>query len=155
MHITRHLEGCTSQGTAKNAQKQHLEGCTSQGTPKDAHHKAPRRVHKTQHHEGCVQRDISKDARTKASRRMHTEREPEGCATRSPGKNNPESIYTSRINAKPTFERKKKSYNESRPDQHKYSATLHPGRARLKVSQLIETLALFTSCSMGIFTDKF
>jgi hypothetical protein len=86
---------------------------------------------------------------------MHQERKPEGCATRSPGKSNPESIYTSRSNAKLTFERKKKSYNESRPDQHKYSATLHPGRARLKASQLIETLALFTSCSMGIFTNKF
>jgi len=135
--------------------KQHLEGCTSQGTSKDAHHKAPRRVHKTQHLEGCIQRVISKDARTKASRRMHTEREPEGCATRSPGKNNPESIYTSRSNTKLTCERKKKGYNESRPDQHKYYATLHPGRARLKASQLIETLALFTSCIMGIFTNKF
>jgi len=116
----------------------HLEGCKKHNTSKDA-----------------FKRVISKDARPKASRRMHIERKPEGCATRSPGKNNPDSIYTSRSNAKLTFERKKKSYNESRPDQHKYSATLHPGRARLKASQLIETLALFTSCSMGIFTNKF
>ena len=87
---------------------------------------------------------------------MHTERKPEGCAIRSPGKGNRENTYTSRSNAKFTFERKKKrGYNESRPDQHKYSATLHPGRARLKASQLIDTLALFASCSMGIFTNKF
>jgi hypothetical protein len=87
---------------------------------------------------------------------MHTEGEPEGYAIRSPGKGNPESTYTSRSNAKLTFERKeKKDYNESRPDQHKYSATLHLGRARLKASQLTDTLALFASCSMGIFTNKF
>jgi len=92
------LEGCTSQGTSKDAHHKAPRRMHKNSTSKDAHHKAPRRVHKTQHLEGCVQRDISKDARTKASRRMHTEREPEGCATRSPGKNNPESIYTSRIN---------------------------------------------------------
>ena len=86
---------------------------------------------------------------------MHTEREPKGYATRSPGKGNPESTYTSRSNTKLTFERKKKDYNESRPDQNKYSATLHLGRARLKASQLINTLALLVSCSMGIFTNKF
>ena len=52
-HTTRHLEGCTTQGTKKDAQKKHLEGCTPQGTSKDAHqntskdthHKAPRRMH--------------------------------------------------------------------------------------------------------------
>jgi len=96
-------------------------------------------VHITRHLEGCkkhntskdaFKRVISKDARPKASRRMHIERKPEGCATRSPGKGNPESTYTSRSNAK-------------------YFATLHPGRARLKASQLINTLALFASCSMG------
>jgi len=109
-----------------------------------------------QHLEGCIQRVISKDARTKASRRMHTERKPEGCAIRSPGKGNRENTYTSRSNAKFTFERKKKrGYNESRLDLHKYYVTLHPGRARLKASQLISTLALFASCSMGIFTNKF
>ena len=147
MHITRHLEGCTKHSTSK-----------------DAHNKAPRRMHTPkhpevythiQHLEGCIQRVISKDARTKASRRMHTERKPEGCAIRSLGKGNRENTYTSRSNAKLTFERKKKDYNESRPDQNKYSATLHPGRARLKASQLIDTLALFASCSMGIFTNKF
>ena len=145
--------------------KRHLEGCTKHNTSKDAHNKAPRRMHKSKHPEvctrvkhleGCIQRVISKDARTKESRRMHTERKPEGCAIRSPGKGNHENTYTSRSNAKFTFERKKKrGYNESRPDLHKYSATLHPGRARLKASQLIETLALFMSCSMGIFTNKF
>ena len=148
MHITRHLEGCTK----------HI-------TSKDAHNKAPRRMHTPkhpevythiQHLEGCIQRVISKDARTKASRRMHTEREPEGCAIRSPGKGNRENTYTSRSIAKVTFGRKRKrGYNESRPDQHKYSATLHPGRARLKASQLIDTLELFASYSMGILTNKF
>ena len=131
MHQKQHLEGCTSQDTSNGAQntsprrmhsKGHLEGCTKRSTSKDAHHKAPRRVHKTHHLEGCIQRVISKDARTKASRRMHTERKPEGCAIRSPGKGNHENTYTSRSNAKFTFERKKKrGYNESRLDQHKYS----------------------------------
>jgi len=141
-----------------------LGGCTKYSTSKDAHNKAPRWMHTSkhpevythvQHLEGCIQKVISKDARTKASRRMHTERELKRYATRSPGKGNPESTYTSRSNTKLTFERKKKDYNESRPDQNKYSATLHPGRARLKASQLIDTLALFASCSMGIFTNKF
>ena len=142
-----------------------LGGCTKHSISKDAHNKAPRRMHTpkhpevythVQHLEGCIQRVISKDARTKASRRMHIERKPEGCAIRSPGKGNRENTYTSRSNAKFTFERKKKrGYNESRSDQHKYSATLHPGRAWLKASQLIDTLVLFASCSMGIFTNKF
>ena len=142
----------------------HLEGCTKHSTSRDAHNKAPRQMHtsthpevctRVKHLEGCIPKVISKDARRKASRRMHTKREPEGYTRRSPGKGNPESTYTSRSKVKLTFERKKKDYNESRPDQNKYSATLHPGRARLKASQLINTLALFASCSMGIFTNKF
>ena len=110
--------------------KSHLKGCTKNSTSKDAHHKAPRRVHKTQHIEGCIQRVISKDAHTKASRRMHTERELKGYATRSPGKGNPESTYTSRSNTKLTFERKKKDYNESRPEQNKYSANAASGTSK-------------------------
>ena len=63
--------------------------------------------------------------------------------------------YALKSVAKVTFRRKSKTdYNEFRPDHHKYSATLHPGRARLKASQLINTIALFISCTMGIFTDQ-
>ena len=126
MHTTRHLEGCTKHSTSKDAHTKapprmhiskhpevctrvkHLEGCTKHSTSKDAHNKAPRWMHTSKHLEGCIQKVISKDARRKASRRMHTERKPEGCAIRSPRKGNCENTYTSRSNAKFTFERKKK-----------------------------------------------
>ena len=61
---------------------------------------------------------------------MHTKREPEGYTRRSPGKGNPESTYTSRSNVKLTFERKKKDYNESRPEQNKYSANAASGTSK-------------------------
>ena len=78
----------------------HLEGCTQQGTSKDAHNKAPRRMHtskhpevgtRVKHLEGSIQKVILEDARRKASRRMHTKRKPEGCAIRSPVKGNCEN----------------------------------------------------------------
>jgi len=76
----------------------HLEGCTSQGTSKDTHH------------------STSKDAHIK---------ETEGYAIKA---------ITKAI-AKVTFrQRGKTCYNEFLLDQIKYSATLHPGRARLKAS---------------------
>jgi hypothetical protein len=76
---------------------------------------------------------------------MHSKRKLEGYAIKA---------ITKAI-AKVTFRQMGKTrYNEFLPDQIKYSATLHPGRARLKASQLINTIALFTSCTMAIFTDQ-
>ena len=97
----------------------------NQSTPKDAHNKAPRRVHKTQHSkshlEGCPHKGISKDAHKEGARRIHNKK---------PRERNPESTYTSRSNVKLTFERKKKDYNESRPEQNKYSANAASGTSK-------------------------
>ena len=124
----------------------HLEGCTHQSISKDAHIKAPRRMHASKHLEGCTHQSISKDAHIKASRRMHSSKHLEGCANQSTSKDekkksrnaqkgNPKGaiisleriLYTLKIFAKVVFRQQNENYNESRPDQHKYSATLHPG----------------------------
>ena len=163
IHITRHLEGCTKHSTPKDAfkesfprmhQKQHLEGCTSQGTSKGAQNTAPRRMHITKHIEGCTKHSTSKDANNKAPKRMHKTQHPEGCTHKRNPKDTQQEANTKAI-AKVTFRQMSKTcYNEFLPDQLKYSATLHPGRARLKASQLINTIALFTFYSTGIFTNK-
>ena len=62
---------------------------------------------------------------------MHPEGQIEGYAQ----KGNPKGaiiglegiLYTLKIFAKVAFRQQNKSYNESRPDQLKYFATLHPG----------------------------
>ena len=107
----------------------HLEGCTYQNTPKDAN-KASRMMHRSKHLEGCTFQSTSKDE-NKASRRLHPEGQNEGYAQKS----NPKGaiigleriLYTLKRLAKVAFRQQNKSYNESRPDQLKYSATLHPG----------------------------
>jgi len=104
-------------------------------------------MHSKSHIKGCLNKGISKDAHREGARRMGNKKPRE--------KQSREYIHIEKQREVNMRTKEKKDYNESRPDQHKYSATLHPGRARLKASQLIETLALFTSCSMGIFTNKF
>ena len=123
--MTRHLEGCTKHITSKDAFKESSQRMHKKSTSKDAHHKAPRRVHKTQHSkshlEGCPHKGISKDAHKEGARRIHNKK---------PRERNPESTYTSRSNVKLTFERKKKDYNESRPEQNKYSANAASGTSK-------------------------
>jgi len=87
-------------------------------------------MHTSKHLEGCTYQSTSKDE-NKATQRMHLEGQIEGYAQ----KGNPKSaiigleriLYTLKSFAKVAFRQQNKSYNESRPDQHKYSATLHPG----------------------------
>ena len=135
---TKHLEGCNHQSISKDAHikasrrmhiSEHPEGC-EQSISKDAHIKASRRMHKLKHLEGCTFQSTSKDE-NKTTRRLQTEGENEGYAQ----KGNPKGaiisleriLYTLKIFAKVAFRQQNENYNESRPDQHKYSATLHPG----------------------------
>jgi len=112
MHISEHPEGC------------------EQIISKDAQIKASRRMHRSKHLEGCTFQSTSKDE-NKTSRRLHPEGQIEGYAQ----KGNPKGaiiglermLYTLKRLAKVAFRQENKSYNESRPDQHRYSATLHPG----------------------------
>jgi hypothetical protein len=103
-------------------------------------------MHSKSHLRGCPHKGISKDAHRKGARRM-CNKKPREMQSR-------EYIHIEKQQEVNIRTKEKKDYNESRPDQHKYSATLHPGRTRLKASQLIDTLALFASCSMGIFTKQ-
>ena len=88
-------------------------------------------------------------AHNRAPRRMHTTKHLEGCEQKHLEGCTSQNIAKVKLSHQNIHD-----YNESRPDQHKYSSTLHPGRARLKASQLINTTALFTSCIMGTFTDQ-
>ena len=83
------------------------------GTSKDARFKAPRRMHTTKHLEGCIQ-GTAKDASRETAKRMYKERHAR-------------ISYISKSLAKVTIGQQNQNYNELRPDQHKYSATLHPG----------------------------
>ena len=138
MHSSKHLEGCTHQSISKDAHikasrrmhiSEHPEGC-EQSISKDAHIKASRRMSRSKHLEGCTFRSTSKDEK-KQSRRLRPEGQIEGYAQ----KGNPKGaiiglegiLYTLKIFEKVAFRQQNESYNESRPDQHKYSATLHPG----------------------------
>ena len=87
-------------------------------------------MHTSKHLEGCTYQSTSKDE-NKATQRMHPEGQIEGYAQ----KGNPKGaiisleriLYTLKIFAKVAFRQQNENYNESRPDQLKYSATLHPG----------------------------
>ena len=92
---------------------------------------------------------ISKDAHNEAPRRMHTTKHLEGCEQK-----HLEGCTSYNIANVKLSHQNKHDYKDLRPDQHKYSATLHPGRTSMKASHLINTTALFTSCSMRIFTNK-
>jgi hypothetical protein len=87
-------------------------------------------MHRSKHLEGCTFQSTSKDE-NKTTRMLHPEGEIEGYAQ----KGNPKDaiiglqriLYNWKSFAKVAYRQQNKSYNESRPDQHKYSATLHPG----------------------------
>jgi len=113
-------------------------------------------VHTTRHLEGCTKHSITKDAHKQGiSKDAHREKTQRIRKKKPRERQSREYIHIEKQCEVNIRTKGKQDYNESRTDQHKYSATLHPGRARLKASQLIDTLALFASCSMGIFTNKF
>ena len=112
-HTTRHLEGCTPQGTSKDTQRQHLEGCTPQGTSKDA---------QKQHLEGYETQGTSKDAP-----KQHLE----GCKSQSTSKN-AHIKETRRIRNKSHYKGNRESHIQTKGAKH---VTMNFYQTRLNIPQ--------------------
>ena len=127
--LGKHFSFLTLKGTSKDAQNEAPRRCTQTSISKDAQNEAPRRMHTNKHLEGCTKQSTPKDAHKQASRRMHKTKHLERYTQTSISKDTHKQApnYHEYKFRQPKEPFKVEGYNESRPDQPKYSTTLAPG----------------------------